>query len=49
MAELYDLDHPDPEQLADAAEAWRPYRTWVSVLIRRWWEDQAGEGGGRGR
>jgi DNA-3-methyladenine glycosylase II len=35
VAQLYGLAaRPSPEQLATLAEAWRPMRTWVSVLIR---------------
>jgi 3-methyladenine DNA glycosylase/8-oxoguanine DNA glycosylase len=34
MAELYGLVDPAPAQLAALAEAWAPYRSWVSVLIR---------------
>ena len=32
----YDLDHdPDVAELATIAEAWRPFRTWVAVNLRR--------------
>jgi 3-methyladenine DNA glycosylase/8-oxoguanine DNA glycosylase len=32
---LFGLDGPATlEQLAQRAEAWRPFRTWVTVLIR---------------
>jgi DNA-3-methyladenine glycosylase II len=35
VAELYDLSAPpSPDQLAEIAEPWKPFRTWVSVLIR---------------
>ncbi|MEP6697896.1 MAG: DNA-3-methyladenine glycosylase 2 family protein [Pseudonocardiales bacterium] len=35
VAQLYGLPGPpSPEQFADLAEAWRPFRTWVAVLIR---------------
>lgn len=35
VGELYQLDGPaSPEQLSEIAEAWRPLRTWISVLIR---------------
>ena len=35
VADLYSLPAPPgPEQLAEIAEPWRPFRTWVSVLIR---------------
>jgi DNA-3-methyladenine glycosylase II len=26
---------PSPEQIAEIAERWRPYRSWVSVMLRR--------------
>jgi DNA-3-methyladenine glycosylase II len=26
---------PSPEQIAEIADAWRPFRSWVSVLLRR--------------
>ncbi len=35
-------------ELADVSEAWRPYRTWVSVLLRTWLEDETCEIAGRG-
>jgi DNA-3-methyladenine glycosylase II len=35
VARLYGMPAPPgPEKLAELAEAWRPLRTWVSVLIR---------------
>jgi DNA-3-methyladenine glycosylase II len=35
VAKLYALPAPPgPEQLAEIAEPWKPFRTWVSVLIR---------------
>lgn len=35
VARLYDLDGPpDPSTFERIAEAWRPFRTWASVLIR---------------
>ena len=34
MAQLYGFAVPAPAQLAALAEAWAPYRSWVSVLIR---------------
>lgn len=44
MASLYDLgDDPDPETLQRVAEGWRPYRTWVSLLLRVWLEDRSHE------
>jgi DNA-3-methyladenine glycosylase II len=38
----YDLDdEPSDERLAAMAEAWRPYRSWVAVLLRRMLDDEA--------
>lgn len=35
VTRLYGLDHPcEPADLERIAEAWRPYRTWATVLIR---------------
>lgn len=35
VQELYGLDHPPgPAELTRIGEAWRPYRTWVSVMLR---------------
>jgi len=35
VAQLYGLPAPpSPEQFAEIAEPWKPFRTWVSVLIR---------------
>lgn len=34
MAELYDLDRPSIDTLAQIAERWAPYRSWASLLIR---------------
>ncbi|MDQ6650316.1 MAG: DNA-3-methyladenine glycosylase 2 family protein [Actinomycetota bacterium] len=35
VAQLYDLPAPPgPDQLTALAEPWRPFRTWVAVLIR---------------
>jgi DNA-3-methyladenine glycosylase II len=35
VADLYDMDGPcTPERLDAVAEAWRPFRTWASVLVR---------------
>ncbi len=32
---LYDLDHePDDSELTAIAEAWRPFRTWATVILR---------------
>ncbi|MEH0845698.1 hypothetical protein V6U81_25250 [Micromonospora sp. CPCC 205711] len=36
------------ETLARISDRWRPYRTWVSLLLRTWREDETGEiAGGR--
>ena len=43
----YDLDEPpDDEWLEARAEAWRPYRTWVVLLLRVLLEAETGEIGG---
>ena len=34
MRTAYGLPDASVEQLAEVAEAWRPYRSWVSVLFR---------------
>ena len=35
VAHLYGLSHPaSPGELERIADAWRPFRTWTSVLIR---------------
>jgi len=35
VQQLYGLDHePDAAELAAIAEAWRPFRTWVTVMLR---------------
>lgn len=48
IALLYDLPGgPDDEALAAIAEPWRPFRTWASVLLRTWLEDETGEISGR--
>ena len=40
----YDLDEePDNDRLGAISEAWRPYRTWVAVLLRKLLEDETGE------
>jgi DNA-3-methyladenine glycosylase II len=38
-----------PEQLREISEGWRPYRTWVTLLLRTQLEDQTGEIAGRRR
>jgi len=43
----YDLDEPpDRQWLEHHAEAWRPYRTWVVLLLRVLLETETGEIGG---
>jgi DNA-3-methyladenine glycosylase II len=43
----YDLDQPpDREWLEERAEAWRPYRTWVVLLLRVLLEAETGDAGG---
>ncbi|WP_344807610.1 DNA-3-methyladenine glycosylase family protein [Microlunatus ginsengisoli] len=35
IRELYGLDHdPSDAELAEIAEAWRPFRTWATVMLR---------------
>lgn len=49
VADAYGLDHePDDAELAEIAEGWRPYRTWVSVLLRTALEDATDEIAGPG-
>lgn len=36
-----------PEQIRAISENWRPYRTWVTLLLRTQLEDQTGEITGR--
>ena len=44
VALAYGLDRePGVEDLRRIAEAWRPYRTWVSVLLRSFLEQETGE------
>ena len=44
MARAYHLDEPPAlEQLRAIAEGWRPYRTWVSLLLRTELEDNTHE------
>ena len=43
----YDLEEPpDRPWLEERAQAWRPYRTWVVLLLRVLLEAETGEGGG---
>jgi DNA-3-methyladenine glycosylase II len=39
---------PSGEQLLRLSENWRPYRTWVTLLLRTWLEDQTGRDARRG-
>ena len=43
MAALYDVDAEDLDALQRLAEPWRPYRSWVAVLLRTWREEVTGE------
>lgn len=44
MAAVYHLGEDlDLEALRAIADGWRPYRTWVAVLLRTWLEDRTGE------
>jgi DNA-3-methyladenine glycosylase II len=48
MAEAYAFPSiPSVEKLATIAEEWRPYRSWVAVLLRIDFENRAREIGGR--
>ena len=45
MAVRYGLgDDPDLTQLQAVAERWRPYRTWVALLLRAWLADEVAAG-----
>jgi DNA-3-methyladenine glycosylase II len=47
MADAYGLDADPPiERLIEIAEAWRPYRSWVSLLLRAELEDPTHEAPG---
>lgn len=43
MTRAYDLDAPTPARLAEIAERWRPYRTWVALLLRTRREEDTAE------
>lgn len=43
MAAAYDLSDPTPDELERIADAWRPYRSWVGLLLRTRREDETGE------
>jgi hypothetical protein len=39
VAGLYGIDPADDDDFAATGERWRPFRTWVSVLLRAVGED----------
>jgi DNA-3-methyladenine glycosylase II len=43
MTHAYDLTEPTPAELADIAEKWSPYRTWVALLLRTRREEETAE------
>ena len=43
MAHVYGLTDPTVADLAAVAEAWQPYRTWVSLLLRTRREEETAE------
>jgi len=44
IARAYDLQEPpSPDQIASLAEPWRPYRSWVVVLLRTMLEEETAE------
>ncbi|GAB3449766.1 DNA-3-methyladenine glycosylase family protein [Actinophytocola sediminis] len=43
MALAYGLTDPKPAELATIAQRWRPYRTWVSLLLRASREEETAE------
>lgn len=43
MTHAYALDQPSLDQLAAVADRWRPYRTWVGLLLRTRREDNTAE------
>jgi len=48
VAMAYELDKPpDAGTLREIADGWRPYRTWVAVLLRTMLEDETGQIAGR--
>jgi DNA-3-methyladenine glycosylase II len=48
VALAYDLTEPPPGyELARISDAWRPYRTWTTLLLRTYLEDETGEIAGR--
>lgn len=50
VAMAYDMDHePDSRELEEISDRWRPYRTWVTLLLRTMLEDETQEIRGRKR
>jgi DNA-3-methyladenine glycosylase II len=47
VALAYGIDAPTPDGLAEIAEAWRPFRSWVAFLLRVHLEDATHEIAGR--
>jgi DNA-3-methyladenine glycosylase II len=46
---FYGLDHlPEPDQLMEISEGWKPFRSWVSVMLRAALEDATNEIRGQG-
>jgi DNA-3-methyladenine glycosylase II len=44
MAIAYDMKAPpSPADIAEIGEVWKPYRTWVAVLLRVMLEDETHE------
>jgi DNA-3-methyladenine glycosylase II len=43
MAHQYGLSEPSTADLTEVAEAWRPYRTWVALLLRARREEETAE------
>lgn len=43
MAHAYGLNEPPRAELAEIATGWRPYRTWVSLLLRTRREEETAE------
>ena len=40
---LYGVNAEDTAAVTSVADRWRPYRTWVSVLLRTWMEEETAE------
>ncbi len=49
VALAYGTNEPTADELEALAEKWRPYRSWVSFLLRVFLEDETGEIAGRRR